>query len=61
MVVGPEAAGSLLVGTVIRASVDKGNSGDDDNVLNAQIAGVVTGMAGAVIFLSGLARLGLPG
>ena len=58
MVVGPEAAGSLLVGQVVRTSVDTGNSGDSDGVLNAQIAGVVTGMAGAVIFVAGLTRLG---
>jgi MFS superfamily sulfate permease-like transporter len=58
MVVGPEAAGSLLVGQVVRTSVDSGNSGDSDGVMNAQIAGVVTGMAGAVIFIAGLTRLG---
>ena len=58
MVVGPEAAGSLLVGTVVRTSVDRGNSSEDDQVLNAQIAGVVTGIAGAIIFVAGLTRLG---
>lgn len=58
MVVGPEAAGSLLVGTVVRSSVDRGYSGDLDDYTNARIAGVVTGMAGAVIFIAGLSRLG---
>ncbi|KAI4120391.1 MAG: hypothetical protein LQ347_007098, partial [Umbilicaria vellea] len=58
MVVGPEAAGSLLVGTVVRSSVDLGHSGDGDDAMNARIAGVVTGMAGAVIFVAGLTRLG---
>ena len=58
MVVGPEAAGSLLVGTVVKSSVDKGHSGDDDSAQNAAIAGVVTGMAGAIIFVAGLSRLG---
>jgi MFS superfamily sulfate permease-like transporter len=58
MVVGPEAAGSLLVGTVVKESVDRKHSGEDDAVLNAQIAGVVTGMAGAVILIAGLTRLG---
>ena len=58
MVVGPEAAGSLLVGTVVRESVDRGHSADDDAVLNGQIAGVVTGTAGAIIFVAGLTRLG---
>jgi MFS superfamily sulfate permease-like transporter len=58
MVVGPEAAGSLLVGSVVRSSVNHGNAGEEDAVLQARIAGVVTGLAGAVIFLAGLARLG---
>ncbi|MCJ1268583.1 hypothetical protein MMC22_008471 [Lobaria immixta] len=58
MVVGPEAAGSLLVGSVVRRSVDGGLSGEEDDILNARIAGLVTGMAGAVFFLAGLARLG---
>jgi MFS superfamily sulfate permease-like transporter len=58
MVVGPEAAGSLLVGTVVKESVDRQHSGENDDVLNAEIAGVVTGMAGAVIFIAGLTRLG---
>ena len=58
MVVGPEAAGSLLVGTVVRQSVDKGAIDDDDDDMNARVAGVVTGMAGAVILIAGLTRLG---
>lgn len=58
MVVGPEAAGSLLVGSVVRSSINKGHAGEDDDQLNAQIAGIVTGLAGAVIFAAGLTRLG---
>ncbi len=58
MVLGPEAAGSLLVGSVVRTSVDGGLSGEDDDVLNARIAGLVTGIAGSVIFIAGLTRLG---
>ncbi|KAI9844183.1 MAG: hypothetical protein M1837_005783 [Sclerophora amabilis] len=58
MIVGPEAAGSLLVGSVVRSSVDSGGTGDEDDVIHAQIAGVVTGMAGALIFVAGLTRLG---
>lgn len=58
MVVGPEAAGSLLVGSIVRGSVDQGKNGDEDDAANAAIAGVVTGMAGAVIFVAGLTRLG---
>jgi MFS superfamily sulfate permease-like transporter len=58
MVVGPEAAGSLLLGSVVRDSVDKGKTGDHDDEMHARVAGMVTGMAGAVIFIAGLGRLG---
>lgn len=58
MVVGPEAAGSLLVGTVVRSSVEKGHSQEDEGMMHARIAGVVTGMAGAIILIAGLTRLG---
>jgi MFS superfamily sulfate permease-like transporter len=58
MVVGPEAAGSLLVGTVVKSSIGNGGTGEEDDVMQAQVAGVVTGMAGAVIFIAGLTRLG---
>ncbi|KAL8737504.1 MAG: hypothetical protein Q9181_001604 [Wetmoreana brouardii] len=58
MVVGPEAAGSLLLGTVVKTSIEVGHSGDEDDAMNARIAGVVTGMAGAVILVAGLTRLG---
>jgi hypothetical protein len=34
MVVGPEAAGSLLVGTVVKSSVDSGGAGEDDDEVN---------------------------
>ncbi|EEH50080.1 uncharacterized protein PADG_06159 [Paracoccidioides brasiliensis Pb18] len=58
MVIGPEAAGSLLVGTVIRGAIDAGDSTDDNAVLNAQIIGVVTGLAGAMVLIAGITRLG---
>jgi high affinity sulfate transporter 1 len=58
MVVGPEAPGSLLVGTVVRTCIDQGGSRDDNDAVNAQVAGIVTTIAGAVIFIAGLARLG---
>ena len=58
LVVGPEAAGSLLVGSVVRSSVDKGEMSDGDNDANSRVAGVVTGIAGAVIFIAGVTRLG---
>ncbi|KAL9595926.1 MAG: hypothetical protein Q9219_006152 [cf. Caloplaca sp. 3 TL-2023] len=58
MVVGPEAAGSLLLGNVVKTSIEGGHAGDEDAAMHARIAGVVTGMAGAVIFIAGLTRLG---
>lgn len=58
MVVGPEAAGSLLVGAVVQQSVDVGGSGEDSSLIHAQICGVVAGMAGATVLIAGLARLG---
>ena len=58
LIVGPEAAGSLLVGTVVKSSVDSGMSKDDEDLVHAQICGVVAGMAGATVLIAGLARLG---
>lgn len=58
MVVGPEAAGSLLLGSVVRGTVDKGKAGDTDDETHARVAGLVTGLAGAIIFIAGLTRLG---
>lgn len=58
MVVGPEAAGSLLTGEVVRENIRKGKTGDEDGVRNAEIAGIVTCMAGGMIFAAGLFRLG---
>jgi len=57
MIVGPEAAGSLLVGTVIKGAVDR-NGGDHDAMLHAKLCGIVSGIAGAMVFIAGLARLG---
>ncbi|GAM84543.1 hypothetical protein ANO11243_025390 [Dothideomycetidae sp. 11243] len=58
MVVGPEAAGSLLTGQVVRENIKNGSHMDEDGTKNAQIAGMVTGLAGAVILMAGLCRLG---
>lgn len=58
MVVGPEAAGSLLTGQVVRENISHGHHKDWDQTRNTQIAGMVTGLAGAVILLAGLFRLG---
>ncbi len=57
MVVGPEAAGSLLVGSVVKSSIDAGGL-DDNDLVHTQIAGVFAGIAGAMVFIAGLARLG---
>lgn len=58
MIVGPEAPGSLLVGEIVRENIKKGASGEGDGRLNAEIAGIVTCMAGGFIFVAGLFRLG---
>ncbi|KAI0400154.1 putative sulfate transporter [Xylaria palmicola] len=58
MIVGPEAAGSLLVGSIVKSSVDSGNSSDDDAALQSQIAGIAVGLAGAFVFIMGLFRFG---
>lgn len=58
MVVGPEAAGSLLTGEVVRENINKGTSGEVDGQRNAEIAGITTSIAGAIILAAGLFRLG---
>lgn len=58
MVVGPEAAGSLLTGGVVREAIRAGTHPDDDGTKHAQVAGMVTGLAGAFILVAGLCRLG---
>ena len=58
MIVGPEAAGSLLVGTVIKASVDRGEDGDNDAALHARMCGIIAGMSGAMVLIAGIGRLG---
>jgi hypothetical protein len=58
MVVGPEAPGSLLTGEVVRENIKKGASGDEDGRRNAEIAGIVTCLAGAFILTAGVFRLG---
>lgn len=58
MIVGPEAPGSLLVGEIVRENIKKGASGDNDGRRNAEIAGVVTCLAGAFILVAGIFRLG---
>ncbi|KAJ5155038.1 sulfate transporter [Penicillium coprophilum] len=58
LVVGPEAAGSLLTGAIVKASVMKGISGEDDLTETALIVGVATAMSGGMILIAGLTRLG---
>lgn len=58
VIVGPEAPGSLLVGQVVRDRLGDGKSIDDDAAANARVAGIVAGMAGAMILIGGLTRLG---
>ncbi|KUI66642.1 hypothetical protein VM1G_01376 [Cytospora mali] len=58
MILGPEAPGSLLVGSVVKGSVDAGRGSDDDAEMHARICGVIAGTAGATILLAGLFRLG---
>ncbi|KAI9369719.1 sulfate transporter family-domain-containing protein [Aspergillus egyptiacus] len=58
LVVGPEAAGSLLTGTIVKASVNQGKSGDEDEAANAVVVGVATALAGAMILIAGIFRLG---
>jgi MFS superfamily sulfate permease-like transporter len=58
MVVGPEAAGSLLTGQVVRENIERGSFEDKDGTRAAELAGVVTTSAGLVILFAGLFRLG---
>lgn len=58
LIVGPEAAGSLLVGSVVKSSVERGHAGEDDDVAHARVVGIVTGLSGAMILIAGLTRLG---
>ena len=58
MIVGPEAPGSLLVGEIVRENIKKGTTQDNDGRRNAEIAGIVTCMAGAFILMAGFFRLG---
>ncbi|RAO64644.1 uncharacterized protein BHQ10_000656 [Talaromyces amestolkiae] len=58
LIVGPEAAGSLLVGTVVKATVESGHSHEGDALMHAQIVGLVTCLSGAFILIAGISRLG---
>lgn len=58
LVVGPEAAGSLLTGAIVKASVSQGDSGEDNRMESAMVIGIATAMTGAMILVAGLTRLG---
>ena len=58
MVVGPEAAGSLLTGSVVKEAIKRGTHMEHEDLKHAQVAGMVTGLAGGIIFVAGLCRLG---
>lgn len=58
LIVGPEAAGSLLVGTVVKATVESGHSSEGDTLMHAHIVGLVTCLSGAFILIAGISRLG---
>lgn len=58
LVVGPEAAGSLLVGAIVKTSAKQGKSDEDDELENAMVVGVATAMAGVMTLVAGLTRLG---
>ncbi|KAI1431469.1 sulfate transporter family-domain-containing protein [Xylaria sp. CBS 124048] len=58
MVVGPEAAGSLLIGSIVKNSVDLGGGEEDNDILHSKIAGVAAGLTGASVFILGLGRFG---
>lgn len=57
LVVGPEAAGSLLTGAIVKACVLNKDS-DDSGIENAIVIGITAAMSGAMILLAGLTRLG---
>lgn len=57
LVIGPEAAGSLLTGAIVKACVLNKDS-DGNGVENSIVIGITTAMSGAMILLAGLTRLG---
>ena len=58
LVLGPEAAGSLLTGAIVKASMPSTSPKDDDLMESAIIIGISTAMAGTMILVAGITRLG---
>jgi MFS superfamily sulfate permease-like transporter len=54
LILGPEAAGSLLTGTIVKETVKPGPSGEEDEAANAIVVGVATALAGAMILIAGI-------
>jgi MFS superfamily sulfate permease-like transporter len=46
------------VGSVVKSTVDAGKGSEDNDLMHAQICGVVGGIAAAVTLIAGFARLG---
>lgn len=59
MAVGPEAAGSLLLGSAIRLSnTHHGRGHEGNDVANGHLASVITATTGAIALCAGIVRLG---
>ncbi|KAJ6166984.1 hypothetical protein N7470_002431 [Penicillium chermesinum] len=58
LVLGPEAAGSLLTGAIVKQSTHRGEGGEPDNMESSLVIGIATAMTGAMILAAGLTRLG---
>ncbi|KHJ33425.1 putative sulfate transporter [Erysiphe necator] len=58
MILGPEAPGSLLVGSMVRTLVDQGEILDDDIQSHGIVAGIIISLTGSFILVAGLCRLG---
>jgi len=53
LMVGPDATVSLLVGTIVKRSGE-----ENDDALQAQVCGIIAGIAGATLLAAGLVRIG---
>ena len=65
MVIGPEAAGSLLMGNALRMmnehhlpAFDDGTGDEGDDYNNVRLAATITAMTGAITLVAGVLRLG---
>ncbi|RKF61112.1 putative sulfate transporter [Erysiphe neolycopersici] len=58
MILGPEAPGSLLVGSMVRTCIDNGEILDGDTQIHGIVSGIIVSITGAFILVAGLCRLG---